>query len=643
MRFESVEIQNFMSIKKEKFNLDKRGLVLIQGINKDDDNFESNGAGKSVLIESIVYALFGKTIRGLKADEVVNNKEKKNCFVKLTIEDNGVSYIVERYRKHKTKNNDVIIYKDGIDITPVGEKVKELIQEIIQMDYLTFTSSILYTARSFTFTSTTDKEMKSAFDTMLGFDLWNKCQEIAKFHRNKIDTELNKALYRQENIESTIKNLESELEILNKREKEYKENVKNKMNFLKKEQKNLQDTIAKQEYSCKSLVKNLQKLQESKEIYKKELDGFTELKNDLEELKLETRGIDHKIEQWNSNIKNIDKKIKDFNTKIQDKMVLIGSICPVCGAMVTKKNLEGVIEEINKEKGILELERKNYENNISEAINNKEQLKELYEKCLENIKEEKEIKENLDDCMDEITKLTGKLESLKTKITMNKKRCEEINKNMQELKDEAEDAYGDLILKTKKELGKAKLSLGNNEKTINKLKEDKLKYDYWVDSFGNSGIKSYLLDSVTPFLNERVNFYIQKLTSGSIEVQFNTQQRLANGELRERFNLSVLNVKGGEQYKSNSGGEQKRVDIAVNMALQDLVASRSNKKLNIAFYDEVFDALDDKGIESVVELLQEQAQEKSSIFVTSHNDTLKSFFENSITVIKSNGFSFIQE
>ena len=59
--------------------------------------------------------------------------------------------------------------------------------------------------------------------------------------------------------------------------------------------------------------------------------------------------------------------------------------------------------------------------------------------------------------------------------------------------------------------------------------------------------------------------------------------------------------------------------------------------------DEIFDALDESGIESVIELLQELSQEKSSIFVISHNPHLQSMFSNTITVVKKDGFSTILE
>ena len=85
MKLKQLTIRNFMSIKKATLELDNAGLVLVQGINDDDSAFDSNGAGKSTVFEAITYALFERTIRGLKSDEIINEDMKRNCSVTLTL------------------------------------------------------------------------------------------------------------------------------------------------------------------------------------------------------------------------------------------------------------------------------------------------------------------------------------------------------------------------------------------------------------------------------------------------------------------------------------------------------------------------------------------------------------------------------
>ena len=96
-----LSIQNFLSIKSIDLELSNQGLVLIKGKNLDNDAIDNNGSGKSSIVESLVYALYGRTIRGLKGDDVVNNVTKKNTKVFLDlVDDQGDEYRIARYRKH---------------------------------------------------------------------------------------------------------------------------------------------------------------------------------------------------------------------------------------------------------------------------------------------------------------------------------------------------------------------------------------------------------------------------------------------------------------------------------------------------------------------------------------------------------------
>ena len=87
MKINSVEFENFYSYKKGKINFNKyKGLVGVEGLNKDTGG--SNGAGKSVILEAIVYGLFGKSIRKSTEDAMVNTSVGRKCVVKIKINDN---------------------------------------------------------------------------------------------------------------------------------------------------------------------------------------------------------------------------------------------------------------------------------------------------------------------------------------------------------------------------------------------------------------------------------------------------------------------------------------------------------------------------------------------------------------------------
>lgn len=63
MKLLHVTAKNFLSLKELDLDLDNQGLVLLDGNNLDsvDGSFEANGSGKSSLLASIFYALYGET------------------------------------------------------------------------------------------------------------------------------------------------------------------------------------------------------------------------------------------------------------------------------------------------------------------------------------------------------------------------------------------------------------------------------------------------------------------------------------------------------------------------------------------------------------------------------------------------------
>jgi DNA repair exonuclease SbcCD ATPase subunit len=103
MKLTSLEIDNFLSVKNARTELNDKGLVLIRGNNEDEDTFDSNGAGKSTTYsEAPTWCLFGETIRGHKGDKVCNRDVKNNTRVAVGLEDdNGDKYEIIRHRKHK--------------------------------------------------------------------------------------------------------------------------------------------------------------------------------------------------------------------------------------------------------------------------------------------------------------------------------------------------------------------------------------------------------------------------------------------------------------------------------------------------------------------------------------------------------------
>lgn len=684
MRFNKISIQNFLSIKRVDIDLDGHGLILINGRNMDNPSLNNNGAGKSSILEAIIYALYGRTIRGLKGDAVVNNITQRNTKVFLDLtDDDGTEYRIARYRKHDTNKNKIMLFRNGMDITPKSEAdFDAFIVNLLQADYLTFTSSLLYTAESFKFTTATDAEIKKTFDTMLNLDVLSKCLEVTRRIASTVNTKLHEKELLQSNLEDHIEQVKKSIEAQQERHEawetehaikitqvgESKTSLREKSKALDDEYANIQDRLTVLSVEADRLEKSLSEKEKS-------LDKVSELKSELLDVKSEIKDIElnikgctfaikdneESIQKCEGDITKEQKQIDRLQQKCDDLDSQVGQPCPVCkkpldaqaiGAakqeyLDTIKDHESTIQDIRdtitqktKHSEKLKVSMDEYNVNLQELQEQRVQFEGILDKCkhLEESKREVEIK---------LKSVTNQKHALETKAATNRveqrntaDRIIQLDKDLEELLNES-NPYSETFKELMTQQSKWEHDLVQVGETISKLKDKQECLEFWEKAYSNQGIKSFILDDITPFLNRRVNKYLSKLTSGQIEVVFSTRSTLKSGEEREKFSIEVINHHGGGQYAANSGGEKKRIDLAINLALQDLVASRGSKKINIAIFDEVFDALDENGIDGVVSLLQELTQSKSTILVVSHNEYLKAYFTNIMTVVKQGGFSSV--
>lgn len=182
VKFKYVKMNNFMAIKEAELELDNQGLILIEGVNKTNDSFDSNGSSKSTLVSSITYALYGKTEKGLKADDVVNKYEKKNTSVILSFNIGEDNYRVERYRKHKEFKNKVKLFCNDKEITgSTNDVTDKQIQDLFGIDFNTYVNAIIYGQGDIPmFSQATDKGKKEILESITKVEVYKKAQDVAK-------------------------------------------------------------------------------------------------------------------------------------------------------------------------------------------------------------------------------------------------------------------------------------------------------------------------------------------------------------------------------------------------------------------------------------------------------------------------------
>ncbi len=129
---------------------------------------------------------------------------------------------------------------------------------------------------------------------------------------------------------------------------------------------------------------------------------------------------------------------------------------------------------------------------------------------------------------------------------------------------------------------------------------------------GLKGVRSGILSKLLGSLENAANVWLQRVAGQGMRLELKSYSEKKSGGVSDAISLQVHGAGGGLGYKAASGGERRRVDVALLLAF----AGRGT-----LFFDEVFDALDTDGVGAVAEVLAELAKDRCVVVVT-HNEEL---------------------
>ena len=622
------------------FALSGRGMVLILGDNQDAAKADSNGAGKSLLLELFVWTLWGKTIRGLAADDVVNDVVQKNCFGEVLFTVGGHTYTVRPYRCHdvnkgdKTvnqKEHDLVLLRDGLPHATEG-KVAETQENINQLLGITFPIfEAMMPGTGIKAAAMGDAGIKALLEAILQTEIYSVAEKLTKGRLKKVQAVLEHNGKAQQAAEDAIDKLEEDIDWNKNLLATFTENRKKRVDKAYEELAAVCGAIDGYNDTIDDLEDQLGSLA-TEEQWIEEVGKVASLKEELRAYKEEVRGMLSGFrDEWNRL-----QPEQDQLHILESRIATLGPECLECRQSVGEEYREGQVAEIAAQRAPLVV--KLQENEEEQAKINRV-FYDLVQKFDKGILDtavqadtlRKQYKEGLD-VASTIQSLQAQRQAQRDQIPRIEEATQEGNQEVEHTANRLEELLDQL---EDKQMLLAILDVDIEEK------QKKAKaLEFWLHGYSTKGIRSHVLKSVTPVLNEITRKNCVTLTGSEMTIVFNTQTTLGNGEVREKFDIQVKQAHGGNSYKKNSTGEKERADLIIAMSLADLAAMRTN--FPFRFLDEIGSGVDEAGTDAMVSLLRQYESAYSTVFVITHREQLKAMFAKPLTMVKVGGVSRLE-
>lgn len=699
MKLKRLVIKNIGPFEDVDIKFPKAPLTFIKGQNFDR-GLDSNGAGKSFIFDIISWVLYDRTYRGTGKDKLlrIDNKSRERVKIGhavLFFESEGRIYWIKRCRGGDNSVSYGIVDKKRLRKLSKSHKAsavtREFEEKILKLDFDSFCSVAYLGAGQFRFFEAKATERVELFCNLIGpnlkivDDVHEKTRqikadtekEIASVHsqiqvfKNLLKTKNQKAIRLERKKEEAakvraLKRLRKVSEVINSAEEytETKKKVKqSKINYsnFKANQESIEGLHQKKKDTIKKILKMREENQAKQEELSKELEGRAALRQQERVL---VQGIG-----------KLSKKINDFDVTITAHMASLENLgivigedrCPTCYSKIDKAVLTGIeehreeikrdLEKTKKVRRSLNTDRKEKEDDRAQ-VKRQLQLFEAKENELhaltfsfvemsQRVKDEKQETKKIVDAkknvLDVLVNEHGVLRSLKETLKRLEKKVGEADiddfmEEERELKNKISTMEQTIAFLIAEEKQRKKL---DRQKREHEGRLPELHKQFALAQWGIFNlpkIKAMLIRSVSEELAAKVNEYMSALFP-DVHVEFDI--KLGDAK-RSKFDINIIDRKNGvvKEYREWSGGEKKRIALAVVMGLNWIAAKTNNISIDFLLLDEVFTNIDATGQRNALDLLESEKAERN-LFVITHLSEMERFGEV-LTVIKKGGVSYVE-
>ena len=612
-----VKFSNLFAHQDTEYFFKNKVCTVIFGENRDAEDCDNNGAGKSTIFEAIAIALTNKSLRDLDKEMFIN-RDAEDCTIEFELQNDVLKSSLKIVRKffRGSKSAKITLIENGkvnsqmTSVNEANKRIYELIG-ISREDLLRY--YIISQDNSYTFFKAGDVEKKEVLNRITSADMINPIIEELGDRKKQLTSELSE-------IESSISSIQDKIEFF-------------------KEQKANNEAVS-DDYEIKAKSDRIEEIKEKRRDYErkvKKIDAdIDNVQKNIEEVKSQLVPTD----DLKSKRKKLKKSIDDYEKELSDSKSILRKInaeidgvveCPNCKhKFIQGGDLDLSYSEAVYMKKDTEILIKDYEEKIKskksklDGINLKIQSSESLEEKIEDFnfsinsykRKKKSYQEEIDDASKSINAIAEEIRRIKAESKTERVR-KELEAKLKSLSSEL------------KEL----------EDSVSEKQELLEMVNYWIYYMGKNGFTTYLANRAVSIIEGITNSYLRKFHS-NLSVEINGYKVLKDGKVREKIDVRVLD--GGISstvFMGCSGGERGRVSLAGVLGIQHLInLSLDGRGLDLLLLDETFHGVDSRGQENMIKILENIG---NTILMITQNVSSEFNSENKILIVKEDGVAKI--
>lgn len=633
-------------------------VVQIQGINLDNPSTSdeaSNGCGKSSITDIFSIGLYGRTIKSptkLKGGQIINIQATKG-FVEICWDN---CRLVRNFRKSNTGSvaSKLQVWESADSIWDIhSEKTKatyaetqKWLEQKIGLSHHAFCNVVIFDdSGSYSFLEADAPTKRQFVENLLGLDLYRNSCETTKELLKEQKSNVANLTKEYQHFNSELESCNHRLCTLSRQESEWQATKDGKLLTLQERVKNkrqLLNQIDVNELSAweKTQTNIGQKVVDNTDL-KNKIDKFSEA---TDQGKIKIQLMRSEVEQISTLVQSLQFSSQQIEKEINSQRSLIeklngfkeGTECLACYSIIDKKNYAPTLEIAQKQ--IDQCESLLFDK-ISELAKVRQSLVDKKNNLLEMENKVKKVQSKIEECQRNLQENLNVITSLskipRPDIGLKQKVLEfeitDLQCQMEALQAEG-SPFKDVIAAAEQEVSVKKHQINAKSKDLRDAEKEIPYLEFWLEAFGDNGIRKYVIDGIIPALNSRIAYWLQFLIDSRIEVTF-------NNKLEERI------IRNGNDafYYAMSNGEKRRINLAVSQAFAHVMVLNSGTCPNLVFLDEVTGGgIDRAGINGIYNMIFELAKDRQ-VFVTTHNENLLSMLQGceAITLRKSNDVSIL--